>query len=672
MHAGDRDNHMKIQVLAVDNNPVLLRAITSILKQEGCDVSEAGTGLDALEILDHTVPDILFTDLIMPRVSGEQLCRVVRSSKKFKDVFIVVLSAIVLEDRKRIVEEVDCDLCIAKGNLKELRSQIQFALQAYNSQGEGTNHVSTVPHIPEGLKPSDVAGELLIEKQHNLAILSNLYEGILELTQEGKIVTINRSACEILENREEKLTGAQLEEVRDWGEFHLAIARWVEEELRLGGMQSFHIYEDYPLYIDDRVVTASFIPVKENSSLFGLCIFRDISRQHHAEQQNKQLDDAIKLARKMDAMSCMAGGMAHDFNNLLTVICGNLDIISLQNKIHDPEASAKLIEQAQKAALIAVDLTRQISCFSNFGIVSRKEKSLHSTVRDAVVTYFEENSGEYGFSLNGDDFIVSMDSEEIGTAIVNVLQNAQESSDGKDVSISVSQVTLSAPEIISGQYIPAGRYGRVDIEDKGFGIDSEELFRVFDPYYSTKERGVLKGMGLGLTIVYATLRNHGGYVVVNSREGKGTLVSFYLPVFVTPDNKQSSSTGQDISKSILLVEPDSQMREIGSIMLSHLGFTVVGVANSSEASLELQRVSSDTLNKPRIIILDVSGINQESPSDCCRIFRQIDPAIQVIAMSGTILDPMMERCQEYGFANSLSKPYTMDGLRHVVHSVLYT
>ncbi|BHH83232.1 ATP-binding response regulator [Desulforhopalus sp. 52FAK] len=663
---------MNIKVLAVDNNPVLLRAISSILEQEGCVVSEAQTGLDALEILDHTIPDILFTDLIMPRVSGEQLCRVVRSSSKYKDVFIVVLSAIVLEDRKRILEEVDCDLCIAKGNLKELRSQIKFALNAYRSRADDTAQISTTPQIPKGLIASEVASELLMEKQHNQAILSNLYEGILELTQEGKIVTINKSACEILENSEAKMTGRKLQEVRDWGEFDSAINRWVEEDLKLGGMESFHIYEDYPLYIDNRVVTASFIPVTENSTIFGLCIFRDISRQHNAEQQNKQLDDAIKLARKMDAMSCMAGGMAHDFNNLLTVICGNLDIISLQNKNHEPEASAKLIAQAQKAALIAVDLTRQISCFSNFGIVSRKENSLHTTVKDTVEPYFEKHGGQYELIFNDEDVVVSIDSDEIGNAIVNVLQNAQEAAAQKKVSVSVSQVTLTAPDIVSGQYIPAGRYGRVDIEDFGVGIDSEELFRVFDPYYSTKERGVVKGMGLGLTIVYATLRNHGGYVAVNSMEGKGTIVSIYLPVFVSARDTQNNSDGHAVRKSILLVDPDSQMREIGSIMLSHLGFEVIGVANSSEASLELQRAKSDNGKKTKIIILDVSGINKESPSDCCQIFRQIDPDIQVIAMSGTILDPIMEKCQEYGFANSLSKPYTMHGLRHVVNSVLYT
>jgi len=662
---------MTIRVLAVDNNPVLLKAISTILTQEGCEVREAETGLDALEQLDQLIPDILFTDLIMPRVSGEQLCRVVRSSKKYKDVFIVVLSAIVLEDRDRILEEVDCDLCIAKGNLKEIRIQLKNALKAYENRMSAIDKNTNAPLIPKGLNPSEIAGELLVEKQHHTKILSNLNEGILELTQEGKIVTVNGSVCEILEKREEYLTGSRLQEARNWGSFDSFICKWVDEELNDGGMNSFHIYEDYPLYIGDKVVTASFIPVIENGSIFGICIFRDITRQYQAELHNKELDEAIKLVKKMDAMSCMAGGMAHDFNNLLTVICGNLDIISLKNDIHDPEASAKLIHQAQRAALIAVDLTRQISCFSNFGIVSRKEKSLNTTVEKAVKDYFAEKKGEYILDLNQEDCLVSIDVEEICVALSNVLQNGQEASDNQQIHISVSIYNVQKPEIISGQYISAGSYGRIDINDSGKGIDKDELFKVFDPYYSTKERGIEKGMGLGLTIVYSTLRNHGGYVVVRPAIDEGSVVSLYLPVLVGSKGLGQELLSEKRQSTILLVEPDAQMLEIGTIMLSHLGFNVIGAENSSDASLELQRVKNEKDNKPSIVVLDVSGINKESPADCCRIFKQIVPEVQVIAMSGTILDPMMENCQDYGFAHSLSKPYTMDGLRHVVNSVLF-
>ena len=671
MSPGIQNEQMKIKVLVVDNNPVLLRAVSTILTQEGCEVSEAGTGLEAIEILDHFVPDILFTDLIMPRVSGEQLCRVVRSSQKYKDVFIVVLSAIVVEDRKRILTEVDCNLCIAKGSLKEIRNQIKDALDAYTNRNEVDARPLDITRIPKGLKPSTLTGELLLEKRHHIQILSNLNEGILELTPQGKIVTANRAACDILECREEQLIGARLCDAGHWGDFSEAINRWEKQELTNKGMKPLHILEDYPLYINNRVVTASFVPINENGFLFGLSIFRDITRQYHAEKQNKELDDAVKLARKMDAMSCMAGGMAHDFNNLLTVICGNLDIVSLRHKNNTSEKSRDLILQAQKAALIAVDLTRQISCFSTFGIVSRRQESLNTLVEETVKCYFSANAGEYNLRLSPLDCVVNIDTIEISTAINNVLQNAQEASANKKIQITVSKITLDGPKVVSGQYIPAGSYAKIDIEDTGKGIDKEELFKVFDPYYSTKERGVAKGMGLGLTIVYATLRNHGGHVVVRPAAVCGTVISLYLPVFIaTPEFEKELSSLTD-SRTIMLIEPDVQMGEIGSIMLNHLGFKVLNVENSVEGTLALQRLKNEGDEKPGIVILDVSGINKESPADCCRLFKQIIPKAQVIAMSGTILDPVMENCRKYGFAGSLSKPYTMDGLRHAVNSVLY-
>lgn len=285
--------------------------------------------------------------------------------------------------------------------------------------------------------------------------------------------------------------------------------------------------------------------------------------------------------------------------------------------------------------------------------------------------YFAENKGKYILDLNQEDCLVSIDVEEICVAISNVLQNGQEASDNQQIHISVSICKVQKPEIISGQYIPAGSYGRIDINDSGKGIDKDELFKVFDPYYSTKARGIEKGMGLGLTIVYSTLRNHGGYVVVSPAIDGGSVVSLYLPVFATSKEKGQERPNEKKQSTILLVEPDAQMLEIGVIMLSHLGFKVIGAENSSDATLELQRVKNEKDNKPSIVILDVSGINKESPTDCCRIFKKLVPEIQVIAMSGTILDPMMENCQDYGFAHSLSKPYTMDGLRHVVNSVLY-
>lgn len=663
---------MTINALVVDNNPVLLKAVATILSQEGCLVKSAETGLAALEILQDYNPDIVFTDLIMPLVSGEQLCRIIRNTKKLEDIFIVVLSAIILEDRERILREIACDLCIAKGNLQEIRQHVQEALATFRERKAFSNRSGGMnARIPPGLKPSEVTSELLSEKKHLVQILANLDEGILELSHQGKIVAANKAALQILSCREEQLVGRSLPEAVEWGPFGDPIRKWTAGQLIGRGMQELDIREDAPLMLGKRIITGSLLPVAETDSVFGLCILRDITRQYRAEKHNQELDNAIKLVKKMDAMSCMAGGVAHDFNNLLTVICGNLDIATLYGDNQSEAQRNKLIEHAKRAALAAVDLTRQISCFSNFGIVSRDAASVGQLVRSAVERFFEGESGDYTITAVSEDSQVYVDAEEISRAIANVLKNGIEASDGGLIDVTIGSDNFDSPQLMAGQYVPAGSYAKIEIRDNGRGIDREQIFHIFDPYYSTKERGALKGMGLGLTVVYATLRNHGGYVVVSSEVQKGTTVTLYLPVL--SGGVGQASAGKDASsryRSALLIEPDSQMRDIGRIMLEHLGFSVAAASNRDGAIDALQYFTADPLAPLPLVILDLSDVNGESAVETCRLLHEIKPDLRVIAMSGTILDPVMRDCREYGFVNALAKPYSMDSLKHITAMVL--
>lgn len=663
---------MATKTLVVDNNPVLLKAVSTILSQEGCDVQTAGTGLEALEMLEEYCPDVVFTDLIMPLVSGEQLCRIIRHTKKHYGMFIVVLSAIILEDRERILDEVDCDLCIAKGNLQEMRLHLQEALQIFNKRKSPlSSERSREARIPEGLKPSAMASELLSEKRHLTMILANLDEGILELSQQGKVVTANEAALKIFSCREEIIIGVPLPEVAEWGIYQDPVRDWARKQLLKQGMEVLNIFEDSPLILGEKIVTGSFIPVSEADSVFGLCILRDISRQFHAEKHNRELDNAIRLAKKMDAMSCMAGGVAHDFNNLLTVICGNIDIATSQGEKQTDSDRSELLEESKKAAMVAVDLTRQISCFSNFGILHRENVSVDHLVRKSVEGYFGLEQDGYELSCTGENCKVDIDFEEISKSISNVLQNAREASPETKIEINVDSIDLGAPELMSGQFVPAGLYARIDVRDSGRGIAPKELFKIFDPYYSTKERGPLKGMGLGLTIVYANFRNHGGYVIVNSELGKGTIVSMFLPVLLE-EKKKNSLQGEDTKdRSVLLIEPKNRLNDIGRTMLHYLGFSVTLAGNRAEAIEELRQIKNDSRVSRPLVILDISESGGENGAETCRLLHEIDPRIKVIAMSGTTLGPVMENCLQYGFVNILPKPYTMDSLKHITNTVLY-
>ncbi len=656
------------KALVVDNNPVVLRAVSSILEQEGCEVQTAINGLHALEVMEGFTPDLVFTDLVMPLVGGEQLCRIIRSTPKLTHVFLVILSAIILEEKEQILQEINYDLCIAKSNLKDMRENIHQALLTFKSRKQILDGKTGQPEkrISAGLRASSIALELLSERRHLSEIVDNLSEGILELNRQGKIVSVNKTAVSILGICREEVIGSSFMNL-PWGEHTTEIESWLKTQLTGGGMGRLELQETAPLRMNNRILIVTFIPIKEEATIFAVCIFRDITRQYLAEEHKRELDEAVQLIKQMGAMSCMAGGFAHDFNNLLTVICGNLDILMHTDDNKTEMDNRKVLEHAKSAAVVAVDLVKKISCFSTFGIISREDVHVGEVVRKAVDDYFKEHGGVYDLVLTGNESCVHIDPLQIQAALCNVLQNAVEASTDREIQVLVRDEDFAAPTIISGQYVPAGRYSRVDVRDRGKGIEREDILKIFDPYYSTKQRGTTKGMGLGLAIVYTTLRNHGGYVIATSEPGQGTTVSLFLPVFSTAG---ITGRGRDSTRikncHVLLVEGDEQLREIGRIMLEYLGYSASVAADVKEAGRIVQEGREGQGDRVAIVILDLSGIGDGDDMAICRSLHAVDSEVKIVAASTSILDPVMENCRKFGCVNTLPKPYTMDSLNHIL------
>ncbi len=665
---------MAIKALVVDNNPVLLRAVSAILEKEGCEVQTAVNGLDALDVLKKNSPDIVFTDLVMPLVGGEQLCKIIRSSEDLKHVFLVVISGILLEDFENILADKYYDLCIAKGNLQELKHHIQDALVRFETQSlsqENLHIGRTITKIPYGLKPSAVASELLSEKRHLNRILDNLDEGIVELNKDGVIVSLNGSAQRILGVNDEDVIGSSFNDF-EWGEHKPAIADWLQQDITEGENASLDIQENLPLRFGGRIVTMSCIPVQDGSVVFRLCILRDITRQFSAEEKERELDSALKLITKMDAMSCMAGGIVHDFNNLLTVICGNLDMISHTHANSKIDDWLKLLEYARTASYMAVDLTRKISNFSPFGIVSRKKQILENIVEDAVSNFVVKTSSNCVLELSDEQSIVSVDDEQISAALGNILQNSYEANINGSIHVSTQKVAFTSPSLIAGQYVPVGEYACVTIKDNGCGIDRELLLRIFDPYFSTKSRGSIKGVGLGLTVVYATMRNHGGYVVVQSELQRGTSVSCYLPHFGYVNRDGDFGEGEkETILNVVVIDKDPQVTEVVRIMLEYLGHKTTIVSTVKEALERVRKDSPISAGKVQVVLIDPTSESTIKHEEICELFHSVDKELKIVITGGSVLDPVMQDFKRYKYANALPKPFTMDSLKHVLNSVTH-
>ncbi len=501
------DGHPR--ALVVDNNPVLLKAISTLVQRGGCRVHTAKNGLEALEIFKQEPIDIVFTDLVMPLVSGEQLCRVIRQLPDRSTVFIVVISAIPVAEARRIMATISCDLCIVKGSLAEMRSNIHKALERFRRRSDAAEKVlgDRAGSLDRQVVDQSIASEILAEKMHREEIVASLSEGVIELNERGQVVDINRAALDILGSDMARLIGSDLAAI-GWGEHDDSIAGWLDAELLGRGMKPLTIGDDRPVRRNDRVLTVSLLAVA-GASYFGICIVRDITRQYRAEEYQRKLDQAVRLVKKMDALSGMAGGVAHDFNNLLAVICGSIDVAALALDRGAPEQVREKLEQAKVSAQNAVELVRKISQSSAYGLIDRETRSIESVLQRAVATFSAEPAPDIAVVLESGDTQVSIDREQIDTALVNVLRNSVEAGATR-ISITVHRVRFAEPLFVTGQYVPAGDYLQIDLCDNGSGVETEHIPEIFDPYYSTKQRGVAKGMGLGLAVVYSTLRNHGG------------------------------------------------------------------------------------------------------------------------------------------------------------------
>ena len=267
-----------LKVLVVENNPTILKLISHHLKAEGCQVTIAPDGLAALVQLDIEQPDILFTDIIMPKVSGDQLCKIIREDKKLKDLFIAVHSSTSLEDNRQILD-LDADVYIAKGPTVNLREHVLHVLDQYKKGVRRDK--KTIGG--EKLYPREITRELLLARKHYQAIFDNVAEAIVELDCTGQIVQANVATQMLLQketidilssNFLEYIEGEEKQDVKDW------IA-----EIKNGGSTDFKSSYENPLCINNRKILLNLVAIRESEDFFVIGILQDITQQKITEEK---------------------------------------------------------------------------------------------------------------------------------------------------------------------------------------------------------------------------------------------------------------------------------------------------------------------------------------------------------------------------------------------------
>ena len=276
------------KILVVDNNPVILRLISHMLEEMGYEVFTAVDGLDALEMLSTFLPDVIFVDLVMPRINGEKLCRIVRSLPEMEGVFLVIFSAIAAEEQID-AKKIGADACIAKGPFKEIREHVKkvLALAATRGTSLPTGEIIGAESIFE----REITKELLAINKHFEIALNRISDAFFELTPEGKVVYANKAACKLLGLAEEKVLSQEFENF-----FPAEQRPFIEKLLFQVGSELVTEGDDKPLFIHDRQVLLNLVSVSDLTQSLIIIIIHDITERKRTETQLvKQQENLEKL-----------------------------------------------------------------------------------------------------------------------------------------------------------------------------------------------------------------------------------------------------------------------------------------------------------------------------------------------------------------------------------------
>ncbi|MCP3952628.1 MAG: response regulator [Desulfobacterales bacterium] len=390
---------------------------------------------------------------------------------------------------------------------------------------------------------------------------------------------------------------------------------------------------------------------------------RDITERKQAEQERHSFEVQFQQAQKMEAIGTLAGGIAHDFNNLLMGIQGR---ISLMNNIPADSENSEHLKSIETYVNSATELTRQLLGIARGGKYEVKPTSLNALVKKQNAMFGRMRKeitvrGKYAKDL----WPTEVDRGQIEQVLLNLYVNASQAMpEGGDINTQTENVTIDESYVKPFE-IKTGRYVKISVTDNGSGMDPETQDRIFDPFFTTKEMG--RGTGLGLASAYGIIKNHGGFINVYSEKGVGTTFNFYIPA-TGKDFVREAKPSADVIRgdaTILLVDDEAMIVDVGRQLLDRLGYTVLTAASGQEAL----SIYSREKNKIDLVILDMIMPGLGGGETFNRLYR-INPGVRVILSSGYSVNGQATEILRRGCSGFIQKPFNLESLSQKVSAVL--
>ena len=383
-------------------------------------------------------------------------------------------------------------------------------------------------------------------------------------------------------------------------------------------------------------------------------LLRDITKRRQQEELQK--------ADKLESVGVLAGGIAHDLNNFLTVILGNLSLV--KNCTKEDHKVTRYLQHMEEAIGQTENLTRQMLTFSKGGKPLTQSVSIGRLIEEDSAFALSGSKTRCELSLAEDLPLVEIDRGQITQVITNLLINADQAmKEGGTIKIRAEQLAVTGEN--GPLPLQIGDYVALTVTDEGFGITSENLLKIFDPYFSTKEQG----SGLGLAICYSIMKKHGGHISVQSVERKGTSFTIYLPVSRVQAEKEVHEDSLILGEGkVLLMDDEENVRQTADEMLTFLGY-VVEVARDGAEALSLYKKAFLSDSPFDVVITDLTVRGGMGGKMALSELIKVDPAVKAIVSSGYSSDALSDY-KKYGFYDVIAKPYRLQELGRVLSDVI--
>jgi len=420
------------------------------------------------------------------------------------------------------------------------------------------------------------------------------------------------------------------------------------------------------LELENRVLERTAQLVQANQELK-----QEIAERKLAEKERRYLETQLRKSQKMEAIGTLAGGVAHDLNNILSGVVSYPELLLMDLPADSPLRSPLLTiqESGQKAAAIVQDLLT----LARRGVSVTEVMNLNQLIDQYLISpenlkILEYHSGiKVVTRLQEDLFNIMGSPVHLSKTIMNLVSNAAEAMpDGGDILISTSNRYIDK-SIKGFEAVEEGDYVALAVSDTGIGISSQDMERIFEPFYTKKTMG-RSGTGLGMAVVWGTVKDHNGYIDVKSELGKGTTFTLYFPVTrqAMPDEKPriSPEKYKGHGETILIVDDIKEQREIASEMLKKLGYQVTSVPSGEEALIYLKENSADLLVLDMIMNPGMNGLETYK-----KILRY-HPAQKAVIASGFSESDLVKEARNMGVGTYIKKPYSFEKIGMAVRDEL--